>query len=298
MFEATDWLLRGLHMADDNGGGGGDGSGGDGDGAGGGNAKSGDGDGGKDGQSKDGDDGKVTMTQKALDDAFADRATRGGTAALAKTAEAAGFDSIDDMATAAKATKEREDADKSDLDKANDRVKALEADAKTATTALEGTQIAAALATAALAKDIPADRLQDAVALTNLDGVTVKDGAVTGAEEAVTAMIAAKPWIAGKNVQNSGGGTGADGGSRGSGAGGGNVDPAVLNMGKKLGITNPVAIAQAAQAVPNTQSNIDYVAQVIERIGERNQGAVAAAAATKKAAEAAAAAQAALATSN
>lgn len=300
MFKATDWLTRGLHMADGDEGGNAGGDGGEG-GAGGnqgggdgGNANNG-GDGSKGDKSDDGGDAKVTMTQKALDDAFADRATRGGTAALAKAAKDAGFDSVDDMTAAAKATKEREDADKSDLDKANDKVTALEADAKTAATALEGTQIASALATAALAKSIPADRLSDAVALTNLDGVTIEDGKVTGAEEAVVAMIASKPWIVGKAVQNGGGGTGADGGSRGQGAGDGNVSPAVLEMGKKLGIDNPVAIAQAAQAVPNTQSNIDYVGQVIERVGQRNQNAVAAAAAVKTAAEAAAAAQVALA---
>ncbi len=298
-FKATDWLTRGLHMADDDKGGNAGGEGGEGGsggnegGGGGGNANNG-GDGGKGGESDDGGDAKVTMTQKALDDAFADRATRGGTAALAKAAKDAGFDSVADMTAAAKATQERNEADKTDLEKANDKVTALEADAKTAATALEGTQIASALATAALAKSIPADRLSDAVALTNLDGVTIEAGKVTGADEAVTAMIASKPWIVGKAVQNGGGGTGADGGSRGQGAGDGSVDPAVLDMGKKLGITNPVAIAQAAQAVPNTPSNEIYIQQVIDRVGERNQNAVAVAAAAKVAADAAVAAQAAV----
>lgn len=94
--------------------------------------------------------------------------------------------------------KEREEAQRSELDKANDRIKKLEeqgeSTSKAANERIKKTELKLALRNA----DINPERLDMAVRLADLDKLTINDeGAVEGMEDSVKAVSDASPeWFA------------------------------------------------------------------------------------------------------
>ncbi len=267
-----DWLLNGPRLAfadKDEGDGKGDG-GGDGDKTGTEHDRGGSGDG------KGGDDGKgdkpqVSMSQEDLDRLVGDRVRRAEASTGEGLAKAAGFENLEAMQAAAKATKARDEDEKSDLDKATEARTAAERDRDETLQRLERETIRNAFITEAGQAKIPADRIDDALAIADLDSVTIKDGKVQGVSEAVKALVEAKPWLMGE--ANEKGGTGAaDGGARGNGKGAKipALAPEVLDMGQKMSLTRDEldGVAAAATVKPGDGSNAEYISGMRDRLRE------------------------------
>ena len=222
----------------------------------------------------------VTMTQADLDAMIAARVTRAKASAQGDAATAAGFGSWAemqadvkrqnslisraDMQAAATAAKTAAEAAKSELQRAQDAAEAsgrlAQANAARAQTAI----LQAAFYRAAVVANVPADRIEDARALADLSAITVADdGKITGMDEAVAALVAAKPWVVGKAVATVGGG--ANGGARGNGQQSVTLAPGVAEMGALLGVRDEAALAAAAAARPGTPEHAAYVLEVAQR---------------------------------
>lgn len=120
-----------------------------------------------------------------------------------------------DLQAAAARLAEIEEANKSELDKAIARAEAAENTAKEATErARESARNSEIVRAASAVGAIDADAV---VRLLDIDAVTIgDDGRVTGAEEAVKALLESRPWLVGKPPQPLGV---VEGGPRGSGDG-------------------------------------------------------------------------------
>lgn len=158
-----------------------------------------------------------------------ERATRSQLEAMAKDL---GFDSVDAMKAAAKAKKEADDKNKSDLEKEKEAREKAEREKKDALEAANARLINADIKVFAAQAGF-ADP-SDAVALVDRTDIKVDDatGEVTGAKEAVEALAKAKPHLLGKGA----GGGGNIGGSANPGSGGGGSDEAGkygAELGKK-----------------------------------------------------------------
>lgn len=150
---------------------------------------------------------------------FMARVSRMSKAELGKVATELGFDSIDALKAAAKAHKETQEANKSELEKEKAARAQAEAAAKAAKERADKTLITAEIKVLAIQAGFvdPAD----AVALVDRSGISVDDkGSITGAKEAIEALKKAKPHLVGKSGQGTvGGGSNPAGGGGGSGAG-------------------------------------------------------------------------------
>lgn len=120
-----------------------------------------------------------------------------------------------ELQAAAARLAEIEEANKSELDKAVARAEAAEKKAEAATeTARRTARTSEIVRAASAAGAVDADAV---VRLLDIDAVTYgDDGQVTGAEEAVAALLESKPWLVGKPSVPQGV---VEGGPRGSGDG-------------------------------------------------------------------------------
>ena len=144
-----------------------------------------------------------TFTQADLDRIVQDRINR----------ERTKFADYDDLKTKASKLDELEAANQSELDKIIARAETAEKAAAEATERARTTAARSAIVTAANAAG--AIDIDAVVGLLPSDAVTVgDDGQVTGADEAVRALLESKPYLVGKPPRSS-----ADGGPRGSGDG-------------------------------------------------------------------------------
>ena len=125
------------------------------------------------------------------------------------------FADYDDLKQKATRFDEMEAASLSDLEKANSRADAAEKSAADATALAKETNVRSAVISAAVkAGAVNADAV---FKLIERDAVTVgDDGSVTGAEEAVAALLESDPYLVGKASPPV---AAADGGPRGSGTG-------------------------------------------------------------------------------
>lgn len=204
----------------------------------------------------------VTFASQAdLDAVITARVARAEQGAALKVATDAGFPDVAAMHAAAKAGKEASDASLTAVQRAEAAAAAATAQAAEHAQALDGERVANAFTIAALKADIPADRLADALALADRSLIVVKDGAVTGVDEAVAALVKDKPWVIGKAAGANGGvGGGANGGARSEGEAPPPLSAAAAAMARNFGL-DPARVAEAAMAKPGSQANVDYVAR-------------------------------------
>jgi hypothetical protein len=150
-----------------------------------------------------------TFTQTELD-AIVERR-------LAK--ERAKYADYDDLKAAAGKLTEIEDAQRSDLERAQQAAQDAQARAEQAEARAREVAIRSALtAQAATAGVVDIDA---AIRLVDLDGITVgDDGSVTGADTAVAALLESKPFLKAQQAPPS-----FDGGARGDGTGGSSARP-------------------------------------------------------------------------
>lgn len=144
------------------------------------------------------------LTQADVDRIVQERLTR----------ERQKFADYDDLKSKATKLDELEQANKTELEKLLARAEAAEKQAAEAAERAKASTLRAAVVSAATAAGaVDPDAV---LALINHDAVTIgDDGQVTGADEAVKALLASKPYLVGKTpVQGA-----ADGGPRGSGDG-------------------------------------------------------------------------------
>ena len=166
--------------------------------------------------------GKVTFTdeqQAEVDRIIAQRLARANTQAsnkaLEEQAKALGYESFEAMQAVAKAHKEAQEKQKSDLQKEQEAKAAVEAKAAQAEERAKQAYIKAAFVAQASSANLV--DVEDAFKLADLSAVTVKDdGTVEGVKEVVEALVKAKPYL----VKGEGGGAGAPGGGNPSRSGG------------------------------------------------------------------------------
>lgn len=242
------------------GGDGGDGANGNGNDGAGGGSQGGGGGGGAGGGGGDGSGDKpITMTPAQLND----RLERAKSGAVGEFVKGLGYEKPDEVSAAVKAAREAADAQKTELQRAQEerdaeRTRREQAEARVATEArTRGIQ------SAALKAGIPGDRLDAVTRLVDASAVTVgDDGTVTGADEAVAAMLAANAWV---TAQAGGAGRGT-GGGEGAGGGGGAaaLTDAQKQAAKISGVTEE-AYARALQGAPGSETHEQYVRDAAER---------------------------------
>lgn len=125
----------------------------------------------------------------------------------------------DELKAAAKRLEEIEAANQSDLEKAQSRADEAEKRAEQAQSrANDALRRAAVMSAATTAGAIDADAV---IAMLDQDAVTIgDDGQVTGAEDAVKALLESKPYLVGKTETSPRSRGSVDGGPRGNGSDG------------------------------------------------------------------------------
>lgn len=196
--------------------------------------------GGGDGNGQGGGSGKADPFAIFPDEAtFMARMKREGKAQMEALAKEMGFESVDAFKNAAKAKRESDEANKSELEKEKTARAQAEADKKTALAAANTRLMSAEIKVFAVQVGFvdPAD----AVALVDKTGIAVDDaGNITGAKEAVEALAKAKPHLLG---------TGKPGGTPGSAGNGNRQDGTpgddtefATNLAKKRADQNKAAV--------------------------------------------------------
>lgn len=133
---------------------------------------------------------------------FMARIKREGKAQLEATAKALGFESADAMQAAAKAKKDADAANQTELEKEKAAREKAEADSKAVLETANKRLVDAEIKV--LAKDAGFADVTDAVALIDRTSIQVDDqGNVTGAKEAVEALAKAKPHLLGEGKPDS-----------------------------------------------------------------------------------------------
>ncbi len=132
------------------------------------------------------DKGAKTFTQEELDGIVRDRLER----------ERRKYADYEQLKDAAGKWAEHEEAQKSALDKLNDQLQALKAQAEQAARERDGLKIRQAAVTAIAAKGVPVERLDAAWKLMDAGALKLaEDGAVVGLAEAVEGLIKTNPFL-------------------------------------------------------------------------------------------------------
>jgi small-conductance mechanosensitive channel len=182
-------LFRGLRLdADERSGGGGEDPAED-------DANSGGNGGERDDESDGGDDHKVvTMTEDALNKLFGERASRAERAGVKALLEKLGVQDEKSLAALVKAQQDAAQAEKTDLEKANERVEALEAQNRSLADQLRRQKLEAAVRETA--RDMKFRNPQIALSMVNLDDLDVdEDGKVLGVREALEALAKSDEYL-------------------------------------------------------------------------------------------------------
>lgn len=159
----------------------------------------------------DGGGPKVLFTpeqQAELERILGERVSRAEKVAARKALEAQakelGFESVDEMKAALEAVREKQDSEKSEVEKLRAALDAERAKAKSAADRAKNALIKAAFAEQAVAANLV--NVDDAFLLADLSGVEVDDdGKVTGVKEAVERLVKEKPYLV-KQMGNVSGG--------------------------------------------------------------------------------------------
>lgn len=145
--------------------------------------------------------------------AFAARMDREAQARLEAIAKEAGYESAAAMQLAIKAAKEREDQEKTDLERAQEATRNAEAQRDQALQDANARLIRAEIKALCLDPEINIIDADAAYKLMDLSAVTIDaQGSVTGAKEALTALLTAMPFLKRQAAANVGGGSNPPGG--------------------------------------------------------------------------------------
>lgn len=154
-----------------------------------------------------------TFTQEELDALFAQRATQARNSALTDLFKDLGVENADSLKAVIKAAKDADDAQKSELQKAQDRAANAEKAVNEQKTTFESqitdleklltdTEIKIAASKAVKDKDgnvtraaFRADALEDVVVLINRKGIKRENGAVSGIEDALVELAKVKTFM-------------------------------------------------------------------------------------------------------
>ena len=136
---------------------------------------------------------ETTFTQSELDKIVGERARRAEKAAQKALLEGLGLDSVDDLKKTVNAYRKKQEAEMSELDKANAKLDKLQAEKLELEQAMQDLVLRHAVEAKAQALNF--HNPGRAFDLIDLSGVTVEDGQVDGIEDALKALIEAEPYL-------------------------------------------------------------------------------------------------------
>lgn len=158
-----------------------------------------------------------TYTQEQLNEMFADRAKRGGEAAIADLLKKLNVDSIDSLTALFTQGKKLIDGQKTEteklqasLEEANKKLEQLAQEKATALAQATEKLMRAAVTAEAMTQGFRAEAINDVWLVVDRSKVTEKDGEFAGVKEAVEAVAKAKPFWLGTTKDTPGRGTPRD----------------------------------------------------------------------------------------
>lgn len=137
----------------------------------------------------------LQITQSALDDLMGARAQRAKSAAIKELLTELGVEDASQLKTVFEAHKAAQEAKKSDLEKAQERIDDLQKKADVTRVAYEAQLIRSEIMLKAPSHDVPLDRLDALLRLMDISALSVKDGKVEGVETAIKATVSANPFL-------------------------------------------------------------------------------------------------------
>jgi hypothetical protein len=137
----------------------------------------------------------LQITQSALDDLMGARAQRAKAAAIKDLLSELGIEEVSQLKSVFESHKAAQEAKKSDLEKAQERIDALVRDVSLRQTANEELLIRGEIMLKAPTYEVPPDRLDALLRLIDKSVLTVKDGKVEGVDAALRATIEANPFL-------------------------------------------------------------------------------------------------------
>lgn len=137
----------------------------------------------------------LQMTQSQLDELMGGRAQRAKAAAIKDLLAEVGVENTDQLKTVFAAHKAAQDAQKTDLQKAQEQIEALRRETNEKRAAYEQQLIRNAIMLKASTFEVPPDRLDALLRLMDKSSLTVKEETVEGVDAALKATIAANPFL-------------------------------------------------------------------------------------------------------
>jgi hypothetical protein len=172
-----------------------------------------------------------------------------------------GFKSKDELANVIKAQREAAEANQTETERERTRANEASAAATATTERLMAAERRNAVMEAALKAGIPGERIGAVTRLVDSSAVTYLDGAFTGADEAVAALVAENAWItAGVTPRPVGTGAGAGAAGNGSPATGLTADQ---QWAARVTGVSAERYAASAQSAPG-DANREYIASSLE----------------------------------
>lgn len=137
----------------------------------------------------------LQMTQLDLDTIVGERARRAKKTAISDLLGELGVENADELKAVFEAHKAAQEAEKTDLQKAQEAKTAAEAQTIAAQKERDNLLIQNAIMEQAPTHNVPADRFAALYKLMDLSDISIKEGAVTGVDEAIKAAVEANPFL-------------------------------------------------------------------------------------------------------
>lgn len=206
----------------------------------------------------------LTLTTAQLDA----RLKRAASSATSEFLKELGIKDKDELTGLIRAQREATAAQQTEAERERARATEASAAANAATEALQAERRTRAVMAAALKAGIPGDRIDAVTRLVDASAITFADGVFSGADEAVSALIAENAWItAGAGARPVG--TGAGAGAQGNGSPAGGLSPEQQWAAKVTGVS---ADRYAAAAQAKGDANGEYVASSLEQLARAARG--------------------------
>lgn len=140
-------------------------------------------------------EGSGGFDQESVNKIAGQRAKEARQAEINRLLEKSGAESVDQLLEGYITYAQAESEAQSDYEKMEAKNQALEERAAAAEQLADQRLISAELRTALMSRGVPADRVADALALTDRSSLTIENDTVTGLDEAITAMLEPRPWL-------------------------------------------------------------------------------------------------------
>lgn len=154
------------------------------------------------------------LTQDEVNRIVGDRAKRAADAAISGLLSKLGLESTDALEQVITDHRERTEAEKSELQKAQDALAEAQRQATAAQAERDGAIVRNAVLVEAGKQGVPQERLEAALRLIDLNVLSIAEGEVEGVEEAVKSMLTANPFLLGDQPLAPPLDSGAGGGTR------------------------------------------------------------------------------------